>query len=264
MGAAALALDPPETPRPAPAPYVLETGLIGDALVKLRMARHLTVKAAAKRSGIFWRRLSEIERGLKSPTLEDLDALGAAYGVDPEPLGDLRKGRSTPKTPPPPFVLETGLVGDALVMLRMARNLSLKEAAIRSELFWRRLSAIEHGEMPTDSDLIAVGIAYGVDPEPLGDLRPGRSLPRTRPDAGARGVRQARIPDGLPGAAHWDAAPFARDRHAQAAAELAEEAGGLDVTVIAELTGWSVRTVQKALVRGLAKVRRAAETEGLR
>lgn len=50
-------------------------------LREVRHARGLTVTEAAERAGLHKGRISELERGERSPRQDELDALCAAYGV---------------------------------------------------------------------------------------------------------------------------------------------------------------------------------------
>lgn len=50
-------------------------------LREVRHARGLSVTEAAERSGLHKGRISELERGERSPRQDELDALSAAYGV---------------------------------------------------------------------------------------------------------------------------------------------------------------------------------------
>lgn len=50
-------------------------------LREVRHARGLTVTQAAERSGLHKGRISELERGERSPRQDELDAVSALYGV---------------------------------------------------------------------------------------------------------------------------------------------------------------------------------------
>ena len=66
-----------------------------------------------------------------------------------------------------------------------------------------------------------------------------------------RASLRAVVAPGAPRAASWDALAWADDPHARAAVVRGEE---LSTEEIAAITGWSHRTVQRALESGLAKL----------
>lgn len=86
------------TLRPLPE-HAGETGLFGDAVIRLRVELHWSLPELAERSGIYWRRLSSIEKGLR-PRMDEVEALGWALGVDPRDLEELRPGRRLARTRP--------------------------------------------------------------------------------------------------------------------------------------------------------------------
>ena len=156
---------------------------------------------------------------------------------------------------PPPRALpeharETGYLGDALLRLRLDMRWTLPELADAAAMGWRRVSRIERGGLPTMAEVARLASALAVDADDLGDLRAGRTDARSRPAMRA-GARPAVRP-GVRGAASWDALAWADDPHAQAAVVRGVE---LTTEEIAAITGWSHRTVQRALEGALAKLR---------
>lgn len=155
---------------------------------------------------------------------------------------------------PPPRALpeharQTGLLGDALLRLRLDLRWSLPELAEAAGMRWRRVSRIERGGRPTMLEVDQLAQALAVDAEDMGDLRAGRSDARSRPVV--RAALRVDVPPGSPGSATWDALAWEDDPHAQAAVVRGEE---LSTEEIAAITGWSHRTVQRALESGLAKL----------
>lgn len=149
----------------------------------------------------------------------------------------------------PEHARQTGLLGDALLRLRLDLRWSLPDLAKAAGMGWRRVSRLERGGLPTMPEVTQLANALAVDAEDLGDLRAGRSDARSRPV-----VRAELRPDvaaGAPGAASWDALAWADDPHAQAAVVRGEE---LSTEAIAAITGWSHRTVQRALEGALTKL----------
>jgi hypothetical protein len=86
------------------------------------------------------------------------------------------------------------------------------------------------------AEVTALGVALAVEADDLADLR-----------AELRDV----VPPGAPGSPTWDALAWADDVHAQRAVVHGEEMATED---IAALTGWSQRSVQRALESGLGKL----------
>lgn len=156
---------------------------------------------------------------------------------------------------PPPRELpeharQTGFLGDAVLRLRLDMRWTLPELADAAGMGWRRCSRIEQGGRPTMDELQRLASALAVDAEDLGDLRAGRTDARSRP--AVRAASRPVVPPGAPGAASWDALAWDDDPHAQAAVVRGEE---LSTEEIAAITGWSHRTVQRALEGALAKLR---------
>lgn len=149
----------------------------------------------------------------------------------------------------PEHARQTGLLGDAVLRLRLDLRWSLPNLADAAGLSWRRVSRIEKGGMPTMGEVERLAGALSVDAEDLGDLRAGRSDARSRPVA--RVALQPTVAPGAPGSPTWDALTWEHDPYAQAAVVRGVE---MSTEAIAELTGWSHRTVQRALESGLAKL----------
>lgn len=137
-----------------------------------------------------------------------------------------------------------------MIRLRLDMQWSLPDLAGAAGMGWRRVSRLERGGLPTMAEVERLAAALSVDAEDLGDLRAGRSDARSRPVVRAA-LRRVRNP-GTPGSATWDALAWADDPHAQAAVKRGEE---LSTEEIAAITGWSHRTVQRALETALAKLR---------
>lgn len=136
-----------------------------------------------------------------------------------------------------------------MLRLRLDLRWSLPDLAEAAGLRWRRVSRIEQGGLPTMLDVERLAGALAVDAEDLGDLRAGRTDARSRPVA--RVALRPVCPPGSPGSPTWDALAWEDDPYAQAAVVRGEE---MSTEAIAELTGWSHRTVQRALESGLAKL----------
>lgn len=156
----------------------------------------------------------------------------------------------------PEHARQTGLLGDAVLRLRLDLRWSLPDLAEAAGLRWRRVSRIEQGGMPTMHEVERLAVALSVDAEDLGDLRAGRSDARSRPVA--RVALRPVCPPGAPGSATWDALTWDDDPYAQAAVVHGEE---MSTEEIAALTGWSQRSVQRALESGLSKLGRDDEGE---
>ena len=61
----------------------------GDKIISLRTERGLTVKEVSKQVGIPQSRLSELERGVRLPTTNQISILGKYYDFDETTLGEL-------------------------------------------------------------------------------------------------------------------------------------------------------------------------------
>ena len=61
----------------------------GDKLISLRTERGLTIKEVCKQVGIPQSRLSELERGVRLPTSNQISILGKYYEFDEKKLGEL-------------------------------------------------------------------------------------------------------------------------------------------------------------------------------
>lgn len=155
-----------------------------------------------------------------------------------------------PLRPLPEHARQTGYLGDALLRLRLDLRWSLPDVAAAAGMGWRRVSRIEQGGLPTMAEVERLATALAVDAEDMGDLKAGRTDARSRPVV--RAALRAVVPPGAPKAATWDALSWADDPHAQAAVVRGVE---LSTEEIAAITGWSHRTVQRALEGALQKLR---------
>ena len=61
----------------------------GDKIISLRTERGLTVKEVCEQVGIPQSRLSELERGVRLPTANQISILGKYYEFDEKKLGEL-------------------------------------------------------------------------------------------------------------------------------------------------------------------------------
>ena len=149
----------------------------------------------------------------------------------------------------PEHARQTGLLGDAVLRLRLDMRWSLPDLGAAAGLRWRRVSRIEQGGLPTMLEVERLASALAVDVDDLGDLRAGRSDARSRPVA--RVALRPVCPPGAPGSTTWDALTWEHDPYAQAVVVRGVE---MSTEEIAAVTGWSHRTVQRALESGLEKL----------
>jgi transcriptional regulator with XRE-family HTH domain len=80
-------------PQAALPPFAKATGLLGDAMLRLRNANGLSQAQVADMSGIQEKRVGYIEAG-ELPTMDELHGIARALSVDEEDLADLKPGRS--------------------------------------------------------------------------------------------------------------------------------------------------------------------------
>ncbi len=148
------------------------------------------------------------------------------------------------------------LLGDAIVTMRLRLLLSQDQVILRSGVPRRRIRDIESGDDATAEELIAIGVALDVSPAGLAALPSGRTLETTRIAAEWRGTP---LLPGFPGAPSWEILPWREDVAAQAF--VAEHGDEATIEQIAEAMGVSTRMVERDIVEGLRKLRRALEDE---
>lgn len=132
---------------------VLRAKRLGVLLRDARLARKVTLTECAEALGISPRTLRAYERGERSPSLPELEALAYYFQLplehfwsseilsdDPEPIEQVPLARL--------ITLRQRIIGVRLRQLREAKGMTLKDLAEQAQIPESRLRAYEYGERP--------------------------------------------------------------------------------------------------------------------
>lgn len=107
---------------------------MGERVRELRLAQRMTQEALAERAGLSYKFIGEIERGRGNPTIDTLQRLASALGLD---AGDLLAAPARDASP------------DALYQIRTRDLQTIREALESAEALLDRISPVARPGRPS-------------------------------------------------------------------------------------------------------------------